>query len=66
MATLANQESFRRYLYFLSGQQFSLLGSSVVQFAIIWWITIETGSPLYLSLAALLGFAPIVFLGLPK
>lgn len=63
MATVANQESFRQYLYFLSGQQFSLLGSSIVQFAIIWWITIETGSPLYLSLAALLGFAPLVFLG---
>jgi DHA3 family macrolide efflux protein-like MFS transporter len=63
MVTVADQKSFRHYLYFLSGQQFSLLGSSIVQFAIIWWITIETESPLYLSLAALLGFAPLVFLG---
>jgi DHA3 family macrolide efflux protein-like MFS transporter len=63
MAIIADQRSFRHYLYFLSGQQFSLLGSSVVQFAIIWWITIVTESPLYLSLAAILGFAPLVFLG---
>lgn len=62
MEPTANQESFRQYLSFLLGQQFSLLGSSVVQFVIIWWITIETGNPLYLSLAALVGFAPIVIL----
>ena len=62
MEPTANQESFRQYLSFLLGQQFSLLGSSVVQFTIIWWITIETGNPLYLSLAALVGFAPIVIL----
>ena len=62
MEPTANRESFRQYLSFLLGQQFSLLGSSVVQFVIIWWITIETGNPLYLSLAALVGFAPIVIL----
>jgi len=39
-----------------------LLGSSIAQFVIIWWITLETGSALYLSLAAVLGLAPMVIL----
>jgi len=30
---------------------------------IIWWITLETGSTFYLSLASVLGLAPIVVLG---
>ena len=34
------------------GQAFSLLSSSAVQFAIIWWITIETGSALALTIAS--------------
>jgi DHA3 family macrolide efflux protein-like MFS transporter len=62
METIANQKTFRQYLSFLFGQQFSLLGSTIVQFVIIWWITVETGSPVFLSLAALAGFAPMVVL----
>jgi len=56
------QATFRSYLYFWVGQLISLLGSSVSQFVIIWWITLETGSALFLSLASFLGFAPIVIL----
>ncbi|MGD8565294.1 MAG: MFS transporter [Candidatus Bathyarchaeota archaeon] len=56
-------ETFKSFLFFWAGQLISLLGSSVAQFVIIWWITVETGSALYLSLAALVGFAPIVLLG---
>ena len=40
METTADQKTFKQFLYMLFGQQFSLLGSSVVQFVIIWWITI--------------------------
>lgn len=58
----ANQSTFRSYLYVWSGQLISLLGSSISQFVIVWWITLETGSPLYLSLASFLGFAPVVLL----
>jgi DHA3 family macrolide efflux protein-like MFS transporter len=54
------QATFRSYLTFWSGQLVSLLGSSIAQFVIVWWITLETQSALYLSVAALLGFAPIV------
>jgi len=62
MKILADQATFRSYLFFWSGQLVSLLGSSIAQFVIIWWITLETGSALYLSLASLLGFAPMVIL----
>ena len=55
-------KSLRNYILFFVGQQFSLLGSNIVQFAVIVWITIETKSELYLSLAALLGFGPQVIL----
>ncbi len=57
-----NEKTFKGYLLFWSGQLVSLLGSSTAQFVIIWWITLETGSALYLSVASLLGLAPIVLL----
>lgn len=63
MATPANETTFRQYLAFFFGQQSSLLGSSITQFAIVWWINIETASTLYLSLAAFVGFVPMVALG---
>ncbi len=59
----ADQTTFRSYLFLWSGQLVSLLGSSIAQFVIIWWITLETESALYLSISSLLGFAPIVILG---
>jgi DHA3 family macrolide efflux protein-like MFS transporter len=61
--TLADQAAFRNYLLFWSGQLVSLLGSSIVQFAIIWWITVVTGSAMYLALASFLGLAPLVVVG---
>jgi DHA3 family macrolide efflux protein-like MFS transporter len=51
----ADQASFRSYLTFFAGQQVSLLGSSVSQFVVIWWITLETQSAWYLALASSLG-----------
>ncbi len=62
MEIQANQTTFRSYLFLWSGQLVSLLGSSIAQFVIIWWITLETESALYLSIASLLGFAPMVAL----
>ncbi len=55
--------TFRSYLFLWSGGLVSLLGSSIAQFVIVWWITLETGSALYLSIASFLGFAPTVVLG---
>jgi len=62
MEIQAGQVTFRSYLFFWSGQLVSLLGSSIAQFVIIWWITLETGSALYLSVAAFLGLVPMVIL----
>ncbi len=58
-----DSSTFRSYLLFWVGQLVSLLGSSISQFVIIWWITLETQSTLYLALASVLGLAPIVILG---
>ena len=45
------------------GQAFSLLSSSAVQFAIIWWITIKTGSAISLTIASVVGLLPQVIIG---
>ncbi len=58
----ADQTTFRDYLYFWIGQLVSVLGSSISQFVIVWWITLETQSALYLSLSSFLGFVPTVVL----
>ncbi|MBY9014077.1 MAG: MFS transporter [Candidatus Lokiarchaeota archaeon] len=60
MEELPTKKSFRHYIYFMAGQQFSLLGSGIISFVITWWITIETQSVLYLSLATFLIFLPQV------
>jgi DHA3 family macrolide efflux protein-like MFS transporter len=46
------------------GQAFSLLSSSAVQFSIIWWITMETGSALSLTIASVVGLLPQAVIGL--
>jgi DHA3 family macrolide efflux protein-like MFS transporter len=45
------------------GQAFSLLGSQLVQFALIWYLTVETGSATVLAMASLVGLVPQVVLG---
>lgn len=62
MEIQATQSTFRGFLSFWSGQLVSLLGSSISSFVIIWWITLETESALYLSIASVVGFAPMVIL----
>lgn len=44
-------------------QAVSLLGSQLVQFALIWYLTVETGSATVLALASLVGMGPQVLLG---
>lgn len=46
-----------------TGQAFSLLGSMVVQFALVWWLTQATGSATVLATAALVGILPQVVVG---
>ncbi len=45
------------------GQAVSLLGSQLVQFALIWWLTKTTGSATVLVTASLVGLLPQVLLG---
>ena len=56
------KSNLKGYIFFWSGQLTSLLGSNIVQFVLIWWITVETKSALYLSLSAFIGFAPTILL----
>ena len=46
------------------GQAFSLFSSSAIQFSIIWWITMETGSAIALTIASVLGLLPQAIIGL--
>lgn len=46
-----------------TGQAISLLTSTIVQFAIIWYLTDTTKSPAVLSIASLAGFLPAGLLG---
>jgi DHA3 family macrolide efflux protein-like MFS transporter len=46
-----------------TGQAFSLLGSALVGFALIWWMTEITGSATVLATAAMFEFLPRVFVG---
>ena len=45
-----------------AGQAFSLLGSALVQFALVWWLTESTGSATVLATATLVAVLPSVFL----
>lgn len=46
-----------------TGQQFSLIGSQLVQFALVWWLTKTTGSATVLATATLVAILPQVLLG---
>ena len=62
MDDITNKKTFRHYLYFLFGQQFSLLGSMIVGFVITWWLTVETGSVIILSISVFLMFIPQIII----
>jgi len=45
------------------GQAFSILGSQLVQFALVWYLTVQTGSAIVLATASMAGMLPNVILG---
>ncbi len=55
--------SMRPFFILWGGQAISALGSQVVQFGLIWWLTIETGSAAVLATASLVGLLPQIVLG---
>ena len=46
-----------------TGQAFSILGSMLVHFALVWWLTEKTGSATVLTIGTLLGLLPGIVLG---
>lgn len=52
-----------RFFTIWIGQQFSWIGSSLAQFALVWWITQTTGSATILAIGVLISVLPGVALG---
>ncbi len=51
-----------RFFTIWAGQAASLFGSSLVQFALVWWLTVTTGSATVLATATLAGMLPQILL----
>ena len=54
----------RTITQFLTAQTISLFGSSLVQYAIIWYITLSTSSGTMLMISTMCGFLPQIFISL--
>jgi DHA3 family macrolide efflux protein-like MFS transporter len=52
-----------RFFTVWGGQSFSLFGSALVQFALVWYLTRETGSATVLATATLVAMLPQIVLG---
>src|SRR5258706_2638762 len=52
-----------RFFTVWTGQAFSLFGSALVQFALVWWLTQKTGSATVLATASLFALLPQILLG---
>ncbi|MBY9002401.1 MAG: MFS transporter [Candidatus Lokiarchaeota archaeon] len=62
MDSIASNKTFSRYLLFWIGQLFSILGSSIIHFVIVWWITVVTGNAVLLGVANFMGMLPLIVL----
>ena len=51
-------------ILFLTSQSISLFGSSIVQYAIIWYITLTTGSGIMMTISTLCGFLPQILISI--
>lgn len=52
----------KNIILFLASQTISLFGSSLVQYAIMWYITLETKSGVMMTISIICGFLPTFFL----
>lgn len=48
----------RQFFTVWGGQAVSLIGSALVQFSLVWWLTVETRDPLVLLTSAIVGVLP--------
>jgi len=63
MASIKGAHAWKRiFLIFWVSQAFSLLGSSLVQFALVWWLTRTTGSASILAAASAIAILPEIFI----
>ncbi len=53
-----------KIILFLTAQTISLFGSSLVQYAIIWYITLTTSSGVMLTISTVCGFLPQIAISL--
>ena len=53
---------FTRFVTIWSGQAASLIGSQLVQFALVWYLTIQTGSATVLAIASVAAMLPQILL----
>lgn len=53
----------KKFFTIAIGQAVSLVGSSAVQFALIWWLASETESPMMMAMSGLVAFLPQIILG---
>jgi MFS transporter, DHA3 family, macrolide efflux protein len=60
---VVEQKWMRKFMPIWSAQIFSLLGSGLVQFALVWWITQKTGSAAMLAMGTLVAVLPEVIIG---
>lgn len=59
-----NEDWKKRVILFLASQTISLLGSSLTQYAIIWYVTLTTTSGIMLTISTLVTFIPQVLISL--
>ncbi|MCP4519353.1 MAG: MFS transporter [Delftia sp.] len=57
------EQPMTHFFTMFAGQAFSLLGSELVQFALVWWLTQASDSATTLALALTVALLPQVFLG---
>ena len=58
-----NRGWFKSFAPVWIGQAFSLAGSKIVQFALVWWLTELTGSATVLATATMVAMVPEIILG---
>ena len=63
-ASTRDKDWKKRIILFLTSQTVSLLGSSLTQYAIIWYVTLTTSSGLMLTISTLVTFIPQVLISL--
>ena len=62
-STLVPERWGAKFFTVWGGQAFSLVGSALVQFALVWWLTAKTGSATILATATLAALLPQIVLG---